>query len=337
MPSGEHGILLPPKMYLDTNHLINITKARRCASAGAYSTLDGYLRSGCVGIVFSPAAPLDWVDGKATVESAKELAEVVDSARLQYEIEKDSFVFLHEIQAELRRLEPSIRLPDFDVLFVRDIAKAARRALSVLKNNVPGFFEPRELLHPDVELPNEIEFAPAAEHVERAYICKTERPAVYQERVDGHKAAYHHDIDALAGRHKKDFTSAENLGWMKRFVRADRVVAALNPGLPVDELLARVDVMRCPAVNLFLEAHLQRVRAGHAVQDNDVDDWMIVHIVPHADVVLTERKLAHFIRQADPTLGERVTHDPKRAIELLRSILGTQYQVRSKTSNVSQD
>lgn len=100
---------------------------------------------------------------------------------------------------------------------------------------------------------------------------ETERPAVYQERVDGHKAAYHHDIDALAGRHKKDFASAENLGWMKRFVRADRVVAALNPGFPVDELLARVDVTRCPAVNLFLEAHLQRVRAGHAVQDNDVE------------------------------------------------------------------
>lgn len=214
MPSGEHGILLPPKIYLDTNHLINITKARRCASTGAYSILDGYLRSGCVGIIFSPAAALDWVDGKATVEKAKELAEVVDSARLQYEIEKDSFVFLHEIQAELRRIEPSIRLPAFDVFFVRDITKAARRALPVLKNNVPGFFEPGELLHPDVELPHDIEFATAAEHVERAYICKTERPAVYQERVDGHKAAYYRDIDTLAGRHKKDFASAENLGWV---------------------------------------------------------------------------------------------------------------------------
>ncbi|MFN0017003.1 MAG: hypothetical protein ACKVP0_02020 [Pirellulaceae bacterium] len=323
MPTEAHCILLPPKIYLDTNHLINITKARQCASTSAYSTLDGYLRSGCVGIIFSPAAALDWVDGNATVETAKKLAEVVDSARLQYEIEKDSIVFLHEIQAELRRLEPTILLPDFDVFFLRHATEAARTALPVLKSNVPGFFEPGELLHPDVEQPNDIEFATAAEYVERAYACKTERPAVYEERVDGHKAAYYHDINALAGRHKKDFSSAENLGWIKRFVRADRVVAALNPGLPVDELLARVDVTRCPAINLFLEAHLQRVKAGHVVQDNDVDDWMIVHIVPYADVVLTERKLAHFVRQADPTLGERVTHDPGRAIELVRSILGT--------------
>src|SRR5208337_580108 len=130
------------------NHLIGITKARRSASATAYSSIDGYLRSGCFGIIFSPAAPFDWVDGKATIESAKEIAEIVDSARLQHEIEGDSFVFLHEIQAELRRLEPDIRLPNFDVLFLRDISKAVPRALPVLKNMVPGFFERGELLDP---------------------------------------------------------------------------------------------------------------------------------------------------------------------------------------------
>jgi hypothetical protein len=315
-------ILLPPKIYLDTNHLIGITKARQSVSATAHSRIDGYLRNGCVGIIFSPAAPFDWVDGKATIESAKEIAHVVDSARLQYEIEQDSFVFLHEILMELRRLKPDIRLPDFDVLFLRDITKAARRALPVLKNTVPGFFEKGDLLHPDFELPNEIPFSTVAEHVERAYLCKTERPAVYQERVDGHKAAYQHDLEALAGRHKKSLTSADDLGWMKRFVRADRVVAALNPDLPVDELLLQVDVTKCPAVNLFLKAHLARVRAQGAVYDNDVDDWMIVHIVPYADVVLTERKLAHFIRQADSSLGERVTHDPKKALNMLRPWIG---------------
>ena len=311
-------ILLPPRIYLDTNHLIGITKARQSASASAYSTIDSYLRKGCFGIIFSPAAPFDWVDGKATIESAKEIAEVVDSARLQYEIDKDSFVFLHEIQSELRRLEPDIRLPDFDVLFLRDISKAAPRALSVLKNMVPGFFDEGELIDPDCEYPNEIPFSTVAEHVERAYLCKTERPAMYQERVDGHKAAYQHDLEAIAGRHIKSLTSADHLGWMKRFVRVDRVVAAFNPDLPVDELLSRVNLTKCPAVNLFLKAHLARVKAGQAVRDNDVDDWMIVHIVPFADVVLTERNLTHFIRQADPTLRGRVTHDPEEAIEILR-------------------
>ena len=147
---------------------------------------------------------------------------------------------------------------------------------------------------------------------------KTERPAIYQERVDGHKAAYQHDLEALSGRRNKSLTSADHLGWMKRFIRVDRVVAARNPGVSVDELLSRVDLTTCPAVNLFLSAHLARVKAGQAIRDNDVDDWMIVHIVPFADVVLTERNLTHFIRQGDPTLRRRVTHDPEEAIEMLR-------------------
>lgn len=316
------GIVLPPKIYLDTNHLIGITKARESRAATAYSSLDRYLRNGCVGIIFSPAAPFDWVDGKATIESAKEIAEVVDSARLQYEIETDSFVFLYEIQAELRRLEPGIRLPDFEVLLLRDVNKAVPRALPVLKNLVPGFFDPGDLRDPEFEYPKEIPFSTVAEHVERAYLCKTERPTVYQERVDGHKAAYQHDLEALAGKRNKSLTSADHLGWMKRFVRVDRVVAALNPDLAVDKLLSRVDLTKCPAVNLFLNAHLARVKAKPPVHENDVDDWMIVHIVPFADVVLTERKLAHFIRQADSSLGNNVTHDPERAMDMLRPWIG---------------
>ena len=149
----------------------------------------------------------------------------------------------------------------------------------------------------------------------RDQLCIASAWTVIEQRIP-------HDVDCLARRHSKDFTSADDLGWMKRFVRVDRVIAALNPDVPVDELLSRVDLTRCPAVNLFLSAHLARVRANQAVRDNDVDDWMIVHIVPFADVVLTERNLAHFIRQADPSLGRSVTHDPEAAIEILRPWIG---------------
>ncbi len=213
------GILLPPKIYLDTNHLIETTKARKSVSTNAYSLIDKHLQEGLFGIVFNPAAPLDWVDGKATIKSAKEIAEVVDSARLQYEIEKDSFVFLHEIQAELRRIEPGIRLPDFGVLLLRDFRRAVRRPLPVLKNLVPGFFEPGELLETDVSLPDEISFSTVAEHVERAYLCKTQRPAVYRERVDGHRAAYLHDVHTLVKKYGKSLTTLDALGWMRASVR----------------------------------------------------------------------------------------------------------------------
>ena len=122
-----------------------------------------------------------------------------------------------------------------------DFSKAIRRPLSMLKNSVPGFFEPGELLDPDVELPDEIPFATAAKHSERAYVCKTQRPAVYRERVDGYRAAYHHDVHALDKRNRKSLTGSDVLGWMKGFVRVDRVVAAFNPDVAVDDLLSRVE------------------------------------------------------------------------------------------------
>jgi hypothetical protein len=315
-------IALPAKVYLDTNHLIQIVSARKCGSPSPHATIDSYFRKGLVGLIFNPAAPLEWVDGNATIESANEIAAVVDSAPLQYELEKDSFVFLHEIQAELRRLQPGIRLPDFEFLLLRDTTKAVPRLLPILKNLVPTFFNDGELAHPDDRLPNDLPTYTAAEHVEGAFRLKTERPAVYRERVDGHKAAYQHDVRALAPSPGKTLGQLDPVGWMKRFVRIDRVVAALNPNVQVDELLAQVDIARCPAVNLFLKAHMHRVRAANAVKDNDVDDWMFVPVVPYADLVLTERNLAHFLCQADPSLKSKVTHDPKRAIEMLRRWVG---------------
>jgi len=88
------GILLPPKIYLDTNHLVEIVRARKSRSRSVYSVIHSHLRTGNLGIIFNTAAPLEWVDGNATLDSAKELAAVLDTAPLQYEIEQDSFVFL---------------------------------------------------------------------------------------------------------------------------------------------------------------------------------------------------------------------------------------------------
>jgi hypothetical protein len=314
---------MPPKIYLDTNHLIGIARARKASSDSAYSFLDDRLRQGQFGLLFYSVAALEWVDGNATVESAKEIAAVVDSAPLQYEFEIDNFVFLYEIQAELRRLEPNIRLPPIEFLSLRDFKRPYVRANEVLRDEVPSYFDSQAPAMPDTELPSENSFLTAAECVDWAFHFKAEHPDEYRERVEGHKAAYKHDVDAIGGRPGKSLKRQEIVGWMKRFVRIDRVVAGLNPGAPIDELLANVDITRCPAVDLFLKAHMKRVRAAGAVKDNDVGDWMFVPVVPYADLVLTERNLAGFLHQADHTLKAKVTHNPNRAREVLRPWLGT--------------
>ncbi len=316
-------VLTIPKIYLDSCHLINIAKVRKGDTSvpqnrrAAYARIDDFIRTHHFGLIFNPAAPIEWVDGNATLESAFEIANVVDSAALQYELEMDTFVYLREILNELHRLDPALSLPEYEILHVRDRNQTARRALAVLVNNVPSFFDEGELLDNANELPPDVPFGTAREAVERAWKFKQDRPHVVQERVDGHKDAFGRDLAAFGNRNRKPIQQRDVIKWMKRFLRVDRILNALNMAVDVDSLLTDVEIPRCPAVNLFLNAHEKRLRAADPPHDNDVDDWLYVPVFPHADLILTERNLRGFINQADSALANKATHDPNRALEIL--------------------
>lgn len=105
----------PPKIYLDTNHLINIAKIRKGEklqegqSEGEYNCLDGLIRSYC-GLIFNLAALLEWVEGGATVESAREITAVVDSANLKYLFEADYLVYTREVLDKCHEQNPDIQV-----------------------------------------------------------------------------------------------------------------------------------------------------------------------------------------------------------------------------------
>ena len=283
----------------------------------AYAQIDDFIRKQHFGLIFNPAAPIEWVDGNATLESALEIAQVVDSALLQYELEMDTFVYLHEVLKELHRLNPALSLPEYEILHVRDFNRTARRALAVLVNTVPSFFDEGELLDNSNELLPDVPFGTAREAVERAWKFKQERPHVVQERVDGYKDAFDRDLDTFGNRNSKSIQQRDIIEWMKRFLKVDRILNALNSEDDVDSLLSDVEIPRCPAVHLFLNAREKRLRAANAPHNNDVDDWLYLPAFAYADLVLTERNLRSFIQQADPALADKATHDPNRAVEIL--------------------
>ncbi len=318
-------ILEPPKLYLDTCHLVNIANLRKGKFLGteerrsAYAQIDTYIQDRHFGIVFNAAAPFEWVDGDATLETAMEIANVVESAKLQYEIDADHFVYLHEILRELRRLDGSLNLPVFEVFHVRDLNGTAKRALGVLAREVPDYFEGYDL--PDLSLLAEnldVPFGEVREHVERAWKRKQERPDILQERVEGHKAAVAQDLDLYHSRKQKSFTQQDAIEWMKRFLRVGHVLNALNTEVGVDELLREVEIDNCPAVALYFAAHEKRIKAGQPAKDNDVDDWLYVPVFAYADLIMTERNLRAFVAQADAQTAQKATHDPALGVEILR-------------------
>ena len=320
--ANSMSILKPLKLYLDTNHLINIAKVRKGTSIPdevrpAYLAIDECIRNRHVGVIFEPAMTLEWVDGNATLESAYEIADVIESAKLQYEIEIDTFVYLHEVLCELKRLDSSLCLPEYEIMHVRIADKSVRRALGVLRSSVPEFFDEGELLPGSESLPIDVPFSPVRWHVERSWKFKHERNAAFRERVDGHAAAYEQDLDSFRERNKKPLQTNDMVDWMKRFLKVDRILRKLNADVDVDHLLRSIKIERCPAVDLFTKAHEKRIRAGNTVKDNDSDDWSSVAVVPYADVVLTERNLRAFLIQANPNLDSKVTHDPRQAMAVL--------------------
>ena len=64
-----------------------------------------------------------------------------------------------------------------------------------------------------------------------------------------------------------------------------------------------------------------RCATRHPPKDNDVDDWLLLHVLPYADLVLTDRAFAEVIHFADRTLTERVLSAPVDAARRLEASL----------------
>jgi hypothetical protein len=262
---------------------------------------------------------LEWVEGGATLETALQAAEVLDSWPLQYEVDSDQFVFLREVLDELKRVESGLEIPQFRILHLRVLGGAAVRALGLLHQAFPGFLDEADIpvYHRGTAMSASVPFVPVTEHVRTAYEFKRKSAPSYAERVAGYQEALTYDI-ANAPRDAIRNDSIR-VGWLKRFLRIDRIIGAMRTEREVDELLRRVDFDRCPSLRLWWAAREQRIRQGNAPKDNDVDDWAFLQVIPYADLVLTERSLTSAVLRGDPSLSSRIVSDPREAARIMHA------------------
>jgi len=242
---------------------------------------------------------------------------VVDSAQLSFELEIDGFIFSHEFLVEAHHVEASLTLPRFEILPTRKINQLAERAVSILMNDCPQFFDGEPLPDGATEMPRAVPFLNARACVDRGWKLKTESPGFTQSglRDFGPRLV----VTLPPWRHESSGRMPLTISSPGEAIYKNRGLEGYNSNVDVDAILIRLDISRCPATKLYLEARKKRAQADRqAIMDNDVDDWMYVPVVPYADVVMTERNLASYLRQADPCVDEKVTHDPKRAVSLLQ-------------------
>jgi hypothetical protein len=315
----------PPKIYLDTNHLINIANVRKGQepqpgrSDEEYRRIDKRIKSYC-GLIFNPYAALEWVERNATKESASGIAAVVDSAQVKYMIDADYLVYTQEVLAQCHKQNQDIHVPDLPPV-LQNISDNStfRSALGILVQDVPDYLEKDKLeqIQKKGELPITIPTFSAGDWTKETFSWKQSNKDIYQERIDGFRDSLSRDIKL-----KEEYFSDRKryrTDWLKRFLKIDRILKAFNSGSYVDTVLEKIDLGNCPAITLYWTVREKRMRSGNPPEENDVDDYMFLPVVPYADLVLTENNLREFILQADRNLESKVFSKVSDALNALEN------------------
>ncbi|MBN2181071.1 MAG: hypothetical protein JW715_04095 [Sedimentisphaerales bacterium] len=297
----------PQKIYLDTNHLIYISKVRKGEkpdgqSENDYKRLDEYIKS-CCGLIFNPAQTMDWIGGGATMQSINEIAAVIDSASLKYTMPTEVFgACTQEVLDQCKEQNPGIQTPDLP-LIPQNISDNCtfRSSLAILANQVPGYTKAKL---PQGGFPEKIPVSTAAEWVERIF-KKEQKTGCFQRRRDSFMKRFNYDIE-----HKDEYfknPKPHRLDFIKEELKVNEILEHFNPGVNVDNIIEKIDIEKCHALNLLIQCHEIRLQEGKPFRkENDVNDYIFIPIVPHADFMLIEITFKNTIIEADNSLKTKV-------------------------------
>jgi hypothetical protein len=287
-------------------------------SEDAYRYIDKGIKT-YYGIVFNPSAALEWIEGKATLASASQIAAVIDSAKLKYVLEADTFVYTREILDQCHQQDQNIQVPDFPILQNLSDNSTLSSAAGILAS-VPGYLKEnqRERFEKQIPFPTKVPTFSAQTWIDETFKWKQKNPETCQERIDGFKAALSEDIK----RQNEYFADPQQYrkDWIKRYLKIDKILKVLNPEIDIDGILGSIDITKCPAVKLYWNVREKRMKSCNPPQDNDVDDYAFLPVVPYADIILTERNLRAFILQADSNLESKVFAKATEAVETLKNL-----------------
>lgn len=287
-------------------------------SEEAYNRIDERIKLYC-GLIFNQAATLEWVEGKATAESAREIAAVVDSANLKYVLKADYLVYTWEVLDLCHKQNPNIQVPDLPIFQNLSNNIILCSARGILVNQVPDYLEENELgqLEKKEGTPTKVPIVSVRQWVEETLKWKHKNPEPYQEIKNAFKASLSEDI-AQKVEYFNDPQGYRN-GWLKGYLKIDRILKAFNPQIDVDSTLDKIDATKCPSVMLYWTVREKRMKSGNPPQDNDVYDYTLIPVVPYADIILIEKNLRTFILQADKNLESKVFSNASDALNALEN------------------
>jgi len=291
------------QVFVDTNHLINLAhvgqgrplRNQSAERTRAYERLLEIIRSGrCAPLFYEPSA-YEWVHGNS-LESALEIADVIDRAGPAKCVVHDPVVFLVEAMLECNRLDPRIPVPD--VAIVHDLGRG---------NELGGWFRslwPREDELPEIT-PVVVERPggpPSVVGLVRALHGRVNgSPEMWQMALEGERFALEGTrgtLKQLGGRGPVPETVRRH--WLRTAHLLDQVLRRVQPDCDADALIAGINLDACPSIQLKLDAYWCYAKANESPKPHDMIDLMMFAALPHADFALIENRMHEYARQARP-------------------------------------
>ena len=109
--------------------------------------------------------------------------------------------------------------------------------------------------------------------------------------------------------------------WLKSAQCLDEVISRMAPELDAGDLLRRIDLDACPAIQLHLDAYWNYAKATEEPKVGDFVDLTMFAALPYSDVALIENRMHEFVRQARRSgYEERMHRDPVAMVEYVSGL-----------------
>lgn len=304
-------IITPRRVFLDTNHLINLAKVRSGKTPGlcgytnrqitAYECLLDHFRQGSMIPCIAFWQPYEWLS--ATDNSAAlEIAEILDLAYDCLQAAPLQIALVLEVLQDLKRLHTR---KDWNIPGIVHAALREPPWLTfIVEETDSGKEEWRKIGLVGTRI---------RERSMREYVCTISKP----HQMHGHRhnapsssfeAAFFDSKAADALEQSQPLEAA-----FQRVARSAMLVEFLArhfPGESAIELIRNVDTMKCPALRTWHEFWRRYVRGKSKPNRTDHNDVLFYPAHVYSDYSLTEHQMAHFLRETCSVFRERVFSDP---------------------------
>lgn len=311
-------LFLPPRIFLDTNHLVELTRlargenriAQAAPRRAAYGTLLQMMGSGVVTVLTVFDQAFEW--GRRHLQDAQQLAAFLDHLSSLLDVAPQDVTFFVEAVEELRRLSGELVVPEAIPTLVVPLSECGK-AMGFFGRYYRGPFA--DEIHERIgayrvaSVADRVRASTAARHAEDTLFPHWQINA--ERHADVTRAQLKREHRRMPDHARRD--------WLTRQYGLDVLLRETMAATRVTDLLAEMQTSRMRSFDVYADVYLRFLKGSAQLSENDFGDLVIVHASVYSDFALIEKHFAELIGQAATSMRPRVFSDPVRFVDAVQN------------------